>query len=932
MKKNPWLEVLENLSLLGSGVGAVASILLNQASFAVAPLSLALVLGVLNRNRHEQVNQEDVDAVLAELDQRLSLKVSILDQQVSMLPEPETIERLKNGLLLNNRELANYLSNELVVLQDEFQQQLEKIEKQGLESVRQELQQVSEKYSALSEGVAQIHADLNQHSDSTRVDMLESIVNQFNLEIGEIQTKLDTLNHSAKPNLNGLQEHLARLDRQFSKLPPPADVSSLRQEVAELVRMITDLVPRRDMTSLTNDVKELRQRQETLQRSFAAMETVAVNLRRVFSQLPKELPEGTDPSISIASETGPEITSIRELQDYLASANVEVSEHERLIAAIGTPGVYPELQELASGYLSYVRSQLEKVQQVTETLATQQKHLQDQVNQLPKNLDAVAIQRQLNELSKHLPLNDGTFQAFKARVQTIIHQELQAVTDHIQSRPQAPHAELIFDLHAALSSEPEENLGFAGSRVALIDALETTQKRLILILPWSSQTRLDEFLLHKLETFLSQKRQLDIGWCQIVERKGERFLGKLQRGWMTETGQRNDVQDTLKMLLNLKRAYPDYFQFKIFGTSENFLVSDESFAVLGINDRLRTSTILPDLELKLRTNDSNVIQKLVHRFDNPVIPLNDLAAYWNRAVTRHELGDRAGAISDFSHILDYTSDDAVVYNHRGLAYYDFGDMNAAMADFTQSIKLNRYQTSAYCNRGFIRSEQGDQRGAISDYSFAIQTQPGCAIAYFYRGMAWQKLENHHEAVSDYTEAIYLSPEAAVARYYRSQAWQKLQNYQGAMADLKIASELFAARGSKTNAEKAQKSLTKLRQLLNLDASTTPETTQNGIHSNRNDANGNYASGASTNSDVSNLNDDRNESSDVETNRGYQNGIYQNGSHQNGVFLDEKKSYNGISSTSSTSSEMNAGVTSLDVEKNLAEETRSQTVMNSEMNA
>ncbi|NJO50804.1 MAG: hypothetical protein HC840_16675, partial [Leptolyngbyaceae cyanobacterium RM2_2_4] len=72
--------------------------------------------------------------------------------------------------------------------------------------------------------------------------------------------------------------------------------------------------------------------------------------------------------------------------------------------------------------------------------------------------------------------------------------------------------------------------------------------------------------------------------------------------------------------------------------------------VLGLVEALQT-TAPSELQLKLKTTDPAVIQRLIQRFEAPTLADNDLTAYWNRAVTRYDLGDKAGAIADYSHIL-----------------------------------------------------------------------------------------------------------------------------------------------------------------------------------------------------------------------------------------------------------------------------------------
>lgn len=428
--------------------------------------------------------------------------------------------------------------------------------------------------------------------------------------------------------------------------------------------------------------------------------------------------------------------------------------------------------------------------------------------------DLQALQQQQDQLKQSLELNKGITQT---QMVEAINYEVQRLQQEQPAATAEPHSELIFDLkstaHAdgSMDGSGSDDM-LSGSQAVLEEALETTQERLILIWPWSSQCRLDQALLHKIETFLQQGRQLDLGWCHRADRNELRLLNSIYRRWETGLPQRAALQQTLHQLLQLKRAYPDQFRFKILGTHENFLVADQSFAVLGIDDALKTTTVFSDLELKLRTRDADVIRRLTQRFDDPVLEDEDVAARWNRAVTRHDLGDRTGAIADLNKILGITPDDAAAYNYRGLIRYERRDRPGAVADFCEAVALYPGQADAFCNRGFIRAELGDQYGAIADYSLAIQAQPDTAIAYFCRGMANQNLGHQRTAIDDFSDAIRLMPSAAVAHYYRGMARQRIGDQMGAIDDLEVAARLFQNQGNSANAEKILSGISRLEHM------------------------------------------------------------------------------------------------------------------------
>ncbi|MBW4514863.1 MAG: tetratricopeptide repeat protein [Timaviella obliquedivisa GSE-PSE-MK23-08B] len=814
MKKYSWLDALENASLVGLGVGSVASLLLKEMLFTTTPLSLLVALGLVNRRRYEQEAEQNKTSTFAELDQRLTHQVEQLNQKVVAMPAPEAIHILKKGLLRKDREVAEALYGEITAVQQEMQERFNVLEQQSIHSLRQDLNQLNGRYGHLTESVTQISEQLNALGQLSQPKHVRTELDQLKAEVSDILGNLDDLTSQIKPNFTALNAEITRLDRRISKLSPSFDLSSLRQEVSELIRMIADLVPKRDLVSMISEMKDLQQQQESLRQSVETLEVSAGKSKLATHDNGSTISGSTISGSTIGGSTlnrstvepQPPLTAA-ELEAMFA-AQIQQSGFDFTVISPNAAQIYPEIRGMAADYLNNLRSQLSTIQEFTEHLARQQKQLREQVSQLPQTLDVVAIQGQLQELSGRIPPPESSLE-FKARIQEVLEQEMQLINQQLQALPSQPQYELLFDLNGD-QPDPDEQGILAGSRAVLDEALERTQQRLILIFPWAGQSDLDETLLTKLEVFLSQGKQLDIGWCQLSDRHDERFLSKVRRGWMTQS-QKPNVQESLHKLLKLKKAYPQNFQFKILGTSENFLVSDDSFAVLGIADALRTNSAFSELQLKLRTKDPEVIQRLVSCFETPQLALDDLVAHWNRAVTRHDLGDKQGAIADYGQILKLNPDDAITYNYRGLVHYDNGDLESAIDDFTQSIHHAPHQVSAYCNRGFIRYEQHDQAGAISDFSFAIQFNSTCAIAYFYRGMAWQKLEKYAEAVADYGEAIRLAPDAAVAYYYRGLNWQKLRNYQGAIAHLETAADLFEAQHNLTNAQKALRSLAKAKQ-------------------------------------------------------------------------------------------------------------------------
>jgi len=67
--------------------------------------------------------------------------------------------------------------------------------------------------------------------------------------------------------------------------------------------------------------------------------------------------------------------------------------------------------------------------------------------------------------------------------------------------------------------------------------------------------------------------------------------------------------------------------------------------------------------------------------------------------------------------------DALAYGNRGITRSELGDKQGAIDDYTQAIKINPNYADAYYNRGNTHSELGNKQGAIDDYTQAIKINP-----------------------------------------------------------------------------------------------------------------------------------------------------------------------------------------------------------------
>jgi tetratricopeptide (TPR) repeat protein len=774
VKNRSWLNITEYLMLLGSGVGSIATAVSQQSLYTAAPVTALLVLNLLNHRRMARNAQAQTAIAVSELDQKLAHNLANLQQQIYALPSPIHLASLRKELQKQHQQAFIELSQAIQILQRE----IPRTEQQ----LAQDIYQLHNQYESLANTVMELREACQRIGSTHRVETVEETLGQLKVGLAQLRTQLQTLSSDHKlANYRALQDQINHLNRRFNQLPIQVDASGLEQDIEALIHVVSDMASRRDVTRVEAQCEKLNRQNQALMTTVRALED------RVY-QLPNP---------SSLSNLG---TFQRDLEPLIATC------------------------------LGPLKQQLDAVQQQTQELATQQQTLQDWVHRLPQLLDS-----QTQEV-KYLATRVEWAESNVIDLQSQVAANRGPMSDY----------ELVFDVKSR-SQEPVH-------RSMVEDALAQVQARLILVLPSPSPNTLDEAMFERFRQFLDRKGCLDLGWgylgegCKngispwkmhrsrwIDQHRASNLSGTENAsgtnnpaGGMNGSGAGNAsnptspsgsqfLQDTLNRLTELKKDYPERLRFKVLGTEESFLVCDRAFAVVGMPSVATTSVVFPSATVGLCTTEPEVIQQLVTRFDQPTLTCQDVAAYFNRAETRFDLGDRQGAIADYTEVLAIHPTDDVTYNNRGLAHYHLGNKDKALQDFNHALEYHSQNVAAYCNRGIIQAELGNKQSAIQDYTQALQFQPDCTTAFFYRGLAYTQTQNHLEAIHDYNHVIQLAPQDAPAYFYRGLTTAKLGQTLEAAQDLRQAAQLFAAQGDSANYRQALNYLKKLQKNFVMDS-------------------------------------------------------------------------------------------------------------------
>lgn len=792
MKKHRnWLNIAEYLLLIGSGVGSIATLTSQQVLLTAAPMSALFLLNLISRRRLENFTLETTAISVAQVERKLSGDLSSLQQQVQSLPNFLDLANLKKIVVKQNREAIQQLTQEM----DHLKQELGKPEWRIL---GQELDRIEKQYRDLDNSVRAVTISLQQFITSHRAEGVTDELNQLKAELAQLQINLQRLDEDSRfSHPQSLQEQINQLNHRINLLTTPSDSSPLKQDVDSLLELVGDLVSRRDIVRLEGQLERLSQQNRDLEQAITPLKTANGVLREQLETIATRLQADELRPDQFWQTSGWQPKIVEELK-----ATVTALEHRlnQLPAAVEPAQMRAIVKEVAAIPMEQLQSQVGMVQQTLQSLEVQQRTLYNWITKLPQILDTAALKNQLTQLSAE----------YATTIKPTVVASL-GVTPLSQSG-------LIFDVKEA---HPflDTPLNISASRTLIEQALATTQSRLILVYPHPQANLLDADLINQFRDFLDRQGQLDIGWGHLGDMSRTHVSRLLDKRRQIQPTQDDFLLTALHRLTQLKKQYPDRFRFKVLGTDESFLVCDRQFAILGTQSVAMASVVFPQAAVGVRTTDPVVIQGLIDRFDNPVLGAVDATAYFNRAVTRYDLGDLSGAIADYTEVVRIDPSDDVACNNRGLARYDLGDRPGALADFSQAIAINPRNIRAFCNRGLLYGEMGDRLRAIEDYTSAIEINPNDTLAYFYRGLARTRLHNRLGAIADYTTVIRLNPTDASAYFYRGIAYAKVGRRMDALRDLREAAQLFQNQGDTSGYQQTLLTLKSLHKSMILE---TPE--------------------------------------------------------------------------------------------------------------
>lgn len=174
----------------------------------------------------------------------------------------------------------------------------------------------------------------------------------------------------------------------------------------------------------------------------------------------------------------------------------------------------------------------------------------------------------------------------------------------------------------------------------------------------------------------------------------------------------------------------------------------------------------------------------------------DSAARAHLAEARRRTGDHAGALAECEAALARLRDHPHALLERGRTRSAMGDREGAISDFTRAIEVSgpRPMPAALCNRGATRLVAGDE-GGLEDLDAAIAADPTRGWSWLTRGRERRQRGDLKGSRADLDRAVALMPSSVEALEERAWTLHELGEYLLAIDDCEAILRMSPDRAS-----------------------------------------------------------------------------------------------------------------------------------------
>jgi tetratricopeptide (TPR) repeat protein len=182
---------------------------------------------------------------------------------------------------------------------------------------------------------------------------------------------------------------------------------------------------------------------------------------------------------------------------------------------------------------------------------------------------------------------------------------------------------------------------------------------------------------------------------------------------------------------------------------------------------------------------------------------------WTRASSKYAKGDFAGAIADYTKIIEINPKSARAYHDRGAAKTQYRKPPAKTKNPVISNDGFDDGRTVYGTNSIFSS--GDYEGAIDDYTKAISINPRYWLYYDNRARAYEYKRQYKEAITDYSQLIKFRPTDDDLYLRRAYAYESMGDDRNSTIDFRNATSRMKPEGSDQYARRGYIRYSKLKE-------------------------------------------------------------------------------------------------------------------------
>ena len=453
-KKNTTLQLIEYLSAAGAVGGVIVTAITQQAIFSAAPLTLSVLLNLLNRQQLNQVTRQRAYADTTEIHRRSSAEIQGLRSEIKELSAFEGVAGM-NAV----KESVNTLADKILALEYQVEEGQPSSPAGSFTTGQPEFVEFQNKQLDLEQALDQIQRQLESIPPADRLNTLQTDITALQIaiaqldpassptegvDLGSIQTELEGL---LVPVQNQVSELAARVDNSpITAIGASNQSENEGQIYGQMEHLRTGLNELRDsftsqLSGMRGDLEITQDQVQTVQAQLSTVQMGSatnegeVNLEGLNQQF-----EGAVAPLQVQLNALEERLNLMPVTDA-GAPQVSSEQFQELKGQFEYLG--DRIEQLSID-LSGVHRTMEETQGQMQGVQEQLTVVQQQVTNTPVSMEVEALQHQLQAtvtpLQEQLSGLEGRFNNLPFPAPETVHsqieqvQQLQGQFGHLKER------------------------------------------------------------------------------------------------------------------------------------------------------------------------------------------------------------------------------------------------------------------------------------------------------------------------------------------------------------------------------------------------------------------------------------------------------------------------------------------------------------------